>query len=102
MGDGASELLTVLIDTYLEESPKILQRMGEAIAQEEPTAMGMAAHTLKSSSASLGAINLSKICQQLEHLGQSQSTIDASQIMSRIELEYDRVKMALKSERQQG
>ena len=76
------ELLTVLIDTYIEESPNLLQRMREAIAQADPAAMGFAAHALKSSRATLGAINLSQMCQQLDRLGQSQTTIDASGIVT--------------------
>jgi HPt (histidine-containing phosphotransfer) domain-containing protein len=53
------------------ETPALLQQMDTAVTQAEAATMQKAAHTLKSSSASLGAIALSKFCQQLENLGRS-------------------------------
>ena len=102
MGDSADEFLAELIDAYLEDSPNLLQQMREAIAPGNFKAMKDAAHTLKSSSASLGAIALSKLCQQLENVGRSPSisTKDASAMVSQIESEYERVKLALQAELQ--
>ncbi len=59
--------------------------------------MQKAAHTLKSSSASLGAIALSKFCQQLENLGRSQTTAGVREIMAQVKSEYERVNAALLS-----
>ncbi|MGB7445190.1 MAG: response regulator, partial [Coleofasciculaceae cyanobacterium] len=95
MGDSADEFLSCLIDTYLEDTPSLISQMSKAIAAQEPEAMQRAAHTLKSSSASLGAISLSQLCQELETMGASQIIIGANQIMSQLEAEYEKVKVAL-------
>jgi HPt (histidine-containing phosphotransfer) domain-containing protein len=59
------------------------------------------AHNLKSSSAILGAINLSQLCQKLESTAPT-STLDvAAAIVSQIETEYEKVKTALLQEHQQ-
>ncbi|NEO34055.1 MAG: response regulator [Symploca sp. SIO3C6] len=95
MGNSVSGELASLIDLYLQESPSLLQAMSKALSNQEPLAMQQAAHTLKSSSASLGAMNLSRLCQKIESLGQSQTLIGAKEIISQIEAEYETVKAAL-------
>jgi signal transduction histidine kinase/DNA-binding response OmpR family regulator len=95
MGANADQFLTQLIDVYLEETPLLIQAMDAAVAQTDATAMQKAAHTLKSSSASLGAITLSKLCEQLERLGYSQTTTGAREIVTQVESEYERVKAGL-------
>jgi len=95
MGSDADQFLTQLINVYLEETPLLLQSIGTAISQTDSATMQQAAHTLKSSSASLGAITLSKLCEQLESLGRSQATAQATELVAQIEPEYERVKAAL-------
>lgn len=95
MGSNASLYLTQLINIYLEDAPDLLQVMSTAVSQGDAAAMEQAAHTLKSSSASLGAITLSKLCVNLEKIGNSKTTTGASEIMSKIQSEYERVKAAL-------
>jgi CheY-like chemotaxis protein len=95
MGASANQFLAQLIDVYLEETPVILQAIATAIHQDNATAMQHAAHTLKSSSASLGAIILSTLCQQLESMGHSSTTSGALEIMVQLEFEYERVKIGL-------
>jgi signal transduction histidine kinase/DNA-binding response OmpR family regulator len=95
MGVNADQFLTQLIDVYLEETPLLIQAMDTAVAQTDATAMQKAAHTLKSSSASLGAITLSKLCEQLERLGYSQTMTGAREIVAQVESEYERVKAGL-------
>ena len=98
MGANASVLLAQLIDIYLEESPNLLKVMGSAVTQTDAAAMQQAAHTLKSSSAALGAITLSRLCQDLEIIGTSGTTAGAGEIMQQVESEYERVKAALQIE----
>jgi len=98
MGPDASTFLAQLIDIYLEETPRLLQAMGAAVTQTDPAAMKQAAHTLKSSSASLGAITFSKLCEDLERIGHSGNTTDAREIMEQIQSEYEKVKVALQIE----
>ncbi len=100
MGSNASIFLAQLIDIYLEEAPLQLQVIETAVTQTDATAMQHAAHTLKSSSASLGAITLSKLFEELERLGNSGTTIGAQETMAQIKCEYERVQAALQIERQ--
>ncbi|HWS39702.1 MAG TPA: ATP-binding protein, partial [Arenimonas sp.] len=55
-----------LIRIYLEDSPKLLQQIQSALVIQDSAALVNPAHTLKSSSANLGAVSLSKIAAQFE------------------------------------
>lgn len=103
------DVLAKVIDSYLEDTPKLVQAMRDAITvpemvaldKEAATVLERSAHNLKSSSAILGAINLSQLCQKLESTAPT-STLDvAAAIVSQIETEYEKVKTALLQERQQ-
>ena len=101
-GEHAAEFLAEMIDCYLEESPKLLQVMGHAAANDDTAELWRAAHKLKSSSASLGAIILSNLCQELEAIGRAGTTAGTSEILLQLETEYYSVQAALLIERNRG
>jgi CheY-like chemotaxis protein len=102
------EVLVKVIDSYLEEAPKQLQAMRKAVtppstvavAQKEVSALEWAAHSLKSTSATLGATRLSELCQELEAIAPTSSLVETAAIVSQLETEYERVKTALVQKRQ--
>lgn len=100
MGANASVFLKQLIDIYLEETPLLLQTLATSLTQADAAAMKQAAHTLKSSSASLGAMGFSQLCQELEKLGESGTTTETKHLLTQLQFEYERVKTALQLERQ--
>lgn len=69
--EEADELLKEVIDSYLQESPKQLTALREAIAMGDHSTLIAVAHSLKASSASLGATGLAQLCEALEVKGQS-------------------------------
>ncbi|NEO57567.1 MAG: response regulator [Okeania sp. SIO3B5] len=100
MAGGESELLVEVIDCYLEDSPKLLDEMSQAIKQQEAKLLQRSAHSMKSSSASVGANNLSELCKELEYIGRGGITEGADKILSQAQAEYRLVETALRSELQ--
>jgi CheY-like chemotaxis protein/HPt (histidine-containing phosphotransfer) domain-containing protein len=94
------EIVVEVIDRYLEESPKLLQLLTEAIARGEAAIVERTAHTLKSSSAILGATHLAQRCQELESMGQTNLTQTPDQLQQ-INTDYERVRVALRQKRQE-
>lgn len=95
-----------LIDCYLEETPKLINAMREAIAQANIEQLRRAAHSLKASSATLGAPGLTHLCRQLDDALREADTLtnevesnEAEQVRQ-IEIEYQRVETAFVAERQ--
>ena len=99
-GEDASVVLAAVIDSYLEDASKLLQAIAQAVAQEDAIALRHAAHTLKSTSATLGATTLSQFCKELELMGLAGTTADAPALVLLLEAEYAKVQAALKIERQ--
>lgn len=98
--DISNSILVEVIDTYLEEAPKQLQALREAVEANDLAMLKAMAHTLKPTSATLGAIALSKLCRELEAMVQAQDTKEVLTLkVQQILLEYERVKIALQAER---
>ncbi|WP_377964231.1 PAS domain-containing hybrid sensor histidine kinase/response regulator [Almyronema epifaneia] len=98
VGDRADELLVNLIDLFLKETPQLIDKLTTAIAQQDAATLQYAAHTLKSSSATLGALQLAHHCEALEKLGRTEQLPAASAPLANLQLEYERVCQALRSQ----
>ena len=59
-------LLKTLIDLYLEQLPTSFQQMQVAMKAQDFTTLRRESHTLKSSSAMLGAMQIQKLCLAIE------------------------------------
>lgn len=95
MGESGPKLLIDLIDIYLDDTPKRLGEIQDAVIHRDANALRDAAHPLKSSSASLGAILFSELCQQLEEMGIRRRLSGASEGVDALNAEFDRVRWAL-------
>ena len=94
-GDDGDFVLNNIIQMYLETTPPDLQQIETAIATGDPDSLRRAAHSLGSSSATLGAINFAKLCKELENLARSGSIITAENLFLPLQTEYETVKRAL-------
>ncbi len=95
---GAPDMLAKIIEIYLQECPKLLETLDEAVASGDADGVRKAAHSLKSSSANLGAINLSALCKELEMGGRDNRLDKAAELLAGIDAEYSAVKAALAAE----
>jgi HPt (histidine-containing phosphotransfer) domain-containing protein len=66
-----------LIETYLADTPMQFEAMTVAVEADDAAALVRPAHTLKSSSATVGAMRLSATARELEMAGRSGS-LDAA------------------------
>lgn len=93
MGDDIDEV----IDIYLEDAPGYLATLQAAAAENDLNGMIAPAHSLKSSSANLGAIGLSEMAKAIEH-GAREGTLDGPQRrVERMRLEFESARQALQS-----
>lgn len=70
---GKPDLLLRIVDLFKAETPKILASLTEGVDSMDMEAVRVAAHTLKSSSAYVGAIDLSERCRELERAAHEQN-----------------------------
>ncbi len=92
------------IDYYLSEARQLLEFMHLAVRERDAVKLGRSAHTLKSSSATLGALDFARMCQALENLERSQFLAEAdweqaAQQVAQLEQDHCAVEQALQIER---
>ena len=65
LGSG-NELLRKVLQAYLSTAPKLIEEYSRGLASGNVEQVHRAVHTLKSSSANVGAVRLSDLCKQIE------------------------------------
>jgi HPt (histidine-containing phosphotransfer) domain-containing protein len=100
VGKNASSIVAQLITCYLEDSPQLLQEIKKGLMHNELTVVKQASHSLKSTSAAIGATKLAQLSKELEALIIAGTVQDALEKVQRIEAEYEMVKSALHKENQ--
>ena len=101
VGANVDRVLAEMIDCYLEDAPKLLSTITTSVERGDAIALRRAAHTLKSSSVTLGATTLSNFCQELEVMSRAENIESGVDKLPQLEAEYKRVRAALEMERQQ-
>jgi CheY-like chemotaxis protein/HPt (histidine-containing phosphotransfer) domain-containing protein len=99
---GAPDMLTQVIQIYLKDTPKLLEQITQADAAGDAPGVQRAAHSLKSSSANLGALQLSAFCKSLEASAREANLKEFPRLFAQIKTEYSRVEKALALEIQGG
>ncbi|MBP8081451.1 MAG: response regulator, partial [Arenimonas sp.] len=84
-----------LIKLFLEDAPLHIERLQAAADARDIPGMVAPAHTLKSSSANLGALALSAVAKRIEHSARAESLNKPSQAVLMLANEFRRAKAAL-------
>jgi two-component system, sensor histidine kinase and response regulator len=98
--EGEPDLIVELIDLYLEDAPRQMAVMQKAIAVADGVSLKRAAHSLKGSSANLGARRLAGLCEELEQMCRAESFQEVMAQLARLEQELERVRQSFAAERQ--
>ena len=96
---GDMAFVDELIDTYIDDASVQLEAMRLAAAAEDADAMVRPAHSLKSSSANVGATAVTELCRSLETDGRSGAIEDAVARVTACEAAFEAAKRALLEER---
>jgi signal transduction histidine kinase/CheY-like chemotaxis protein/HPt (histidine-containing phosphotransfer) domain-containing protein len=92
---GGNAPLHDVILTFLENTPAALAALRDATVRGDAEAIRRAAHTIKGTSAMLGARSLSEQCAELERLGRSGLVPDPANRVTAIEASYRKVEAEL-------
>jgi PAS domain S-box-containing protein len=97
LGDGAAGVVAEIVETYLQDTPELIRQMREAVRTGDAGVLDRAAHTLKSSSATVGAMTLSSRCRAIEEQARSGRVSDMGDAVRAVEGEFERVRGELES-----
>jgi HPt (histidine-containing phosphotransfer) domain-containing protein len=88
-------LLNRMIQLYHEHTPRLVHEGRGAIAADDCTRIGVAAHELKSASANLGASKLARLCRDCELAAKRNDAPAARELWPSILAEHQAVLTAL-------
>ncbi len=95
MGEDTPEGVQEFIALYLADADDQLASMRTAFEEENIRLFTRSAHSLKSSSAQLGAHTLSAHCLELERMGKEQALQEAAPVVEQATVELQQVKRVL-------
>lgn len=81
-----------------QETPPILERLGDAYERQNPESACSVAHSLKSSSAYLGATHLAAMCIKIESMVWSKALGSVREMLPEVSDEFESVRQELLSE----
>ncbi len=100
---GSTELLRELVEIFLADSPKLLERIRQALEHNDPDAVRSAAHAFRGSMSTFAARRVSETAQKLETLAQANPSAEefghhrnaAKAAFAEIKREFARLRRAL-------
>ena len=92
---GDREFLAELLDTFYDDTPQQLETIRQGLSSGDAEVVRRAAHSIKSNSATFGAMHLHGLCKALEDKGKVGDLEGAAELTAAIEEEYQRVKSEL-------
>lgn len=97
---GEPDLVIELIDLYLDDAPRRVAAMHRSAALSDWQSVKRAAHGLRGSSGSLGAVEVGLICSEIEGAEFESPCPSISMLLSRLERGLERALHAFLAERE--
>ncbi len=100
LGKKADSMLPGLLESYHQDAQQLIAEMRLSLGKSDPAvasrvALRRAAHTLKSNSATFGAMALAEAARVLEYKARDGDLSDGAALLEKIESEYQRARQAL-------
>jgi histidine phosphotransfer protein HptB len=89
------EAVEDLVQTFLADAPTNLKKLRDCFLANDIPQMGIVAHTLKGSSATMGALHLADLCKTIEEATKENESIGFKATLALIESEYQVVVITL-------
>lgn len=90
-----AEFIPELFNTYLAETPELIAELKQSLLQQDVVTFTRHAHSIKSSSASLGLLSFSIQARELEMLGKDGLLADAGPKVEQLCADFEQVQRVL-------
>lgn len=97
IADGDQEFMVSLLEQFLLDAERLVGALAPALATCDAQSLERAAHTLKSSSANVGAMLLSNLCEELRSIGLGGNLTEATDRVPLAEIEFSRARCELEN-----
>ena len=96
--EGEPDIVQELAEAFQFETPPLLEALHQAIVEGQPEQLKRVAHNLRGSSNNLGARTMAALSAELEAIGKNGTVERATELVTHLEQEYQRVCQALAAE----
>jgi HPt (histidine-containing phosphotransfer) domain-containing protein len=96
---GDKDLFVEMSGLLLEDAPKLVADLGQAVKSNNAADVRMRAHAIKGLFSGCGGVRAAHVAQQLENAGQSCDLRQASDLFSKLTIEFDALTHALQQYR---
>jgi HPt (histidine-containing phosphotransfer) domain-containing protein len=93
---GDDIIFSDLVTIYLNSAENLMMSIQAAFTDQDASKFALASHSLKSTSASIGATRLSQLSKYLEKIGKSGEVTISSDFLTILDNEYNEVIKAIK------
>jgi histidine phosphotransfer protein HptB len=90
-----ADFINELVQAYFEEAPQLLDSLQQALVGQDYELFRQAAHSIKSTSNSFGALALGELAKDLEMMGRAANLEGAPAKVEQLVKDYTVVKMIL-------
>jgi HPt (histidine-containing phosphotransfer) domain-containing protein len=90
-----ADFINELVQAYFDETPQLLAKLQQALAKEDCDAFRQAAHSIKSTSNSFGALEFGVQAKELEMMGREARLDGASGKVDLLVTSYEAIHQAL-------
>lgn len=93
-GDN-DEFLREIAGIFLEDTPQRIAELDQGLVSGDQAKFTRAAHSIKGSSANLGAMALRSAAEKLEHKARTAGLADVGDLVSQVKAQFDRARAEL-------
>lgn len=90
-----ADFMVEIVDTFIQETGDLIVQLRQALELKDATSFDRCAHSIKSSSASLGALGFSQSARQLEMMGKAGDLSEAESLLEQFAKDFLEVKQSL-------
>jgi two-component system, sensor histidine kinase and response regulator len=98
LDDGEGTILAEVVAIFLDEAPRHLKALSQALDGRDGAELARVAHAFKSASGNVGAVRVVKLCKELERVGRSGELADAPPLLREIHQQVAIVRPLLQQE----
>ena len=95
LGDDGMETVTALVDSYLDDGPRLIANAVDALGRGDTEALVRSAHTLRGSSGAVGAMAMAELAGALETMARSGDHTGLDVLVAQLEPELARARAGL-------